>query len=123
MIETAMKSYITKLPSNLRWGVTWGLLMSGMYCLVALLLYIIRGPTLFAKYGLTLGTLMLTYVVGGITGGWIVGVLRPLTHWRFGAILVGISVGFVVYGAAGIAMYGPVTHWDWSAWLVALLPG
>lgn len=55
------------------------------------------------------------YLVGGVLGGLVVGLLLPLTRWPLGLMVVGIPVAALVYGVVGAAMYlmgdpeGPAT--------------
>lgn len=118
-----MRYGLQKLWINLRWGTGWGLFMGAGYCAIALVLYVLRGPGLFAKYGVTPTAAMLTYLIGGISGGWIIGLLRPLAKWRLGAIFMGICVGIVVYGLATVSMFGPISHWDRDDWIMVTILG
>lgn len=48
--------------------------------------------------------LMLAYVAAGVAGGLVVGLLRPLGKWPLGAMVIGIPVATLAYGAVGLAM-------------------
>ena len=48
--------------------------------------------------------LALAYIVAGVAGGFVVGVLRPLTRWPLGRMLLGIPIAALAYGTIGIAM-------------------
>ena len=45
------------------------------------------------------------YWTGGIIGGAIVGLLRPLAQWPLGTMLIGIPTAAAVYGAIGVAIF------------------
>lgn len=56
--------------------------------------------------------MILTYTIAGLLGGTVVGLLRPIGKYWWGAILTGIVGAGVVMTCVGIAMEGGVTHWD-----------
>jgi hypothetical protein len=78
------------LLANLGWGALWGLLFGLVYVLVLGILFVLQGPVLFHAYNSTFAEVAALYLIGGVGGGLIVGLLRPLLRWRWGAALVGI---------------------------------
>jgi len=99
------------LQRNLAWGVAWGVGMGAVFCLLGVALFVMRGPGFLDGYGITFGTLMLVYLVGGAGAGAVVGLARPLLRWRVGAIATGIVGGTIVYGAVTVALVGPIGQW------------
>ena len=78
------------LLANVRWGVYWGFCGAIVYSAFAVLILIFRGEGPFATNDTTFGTVIALYFVSGITVGIVLGVLRPLTHSRVGAAIVGV---------------------------------
>src|SRR4051794_12003981 len=77
------------LLNDLGWGALWGLLFSGIYIVLLGALFLLQGPRMFRDYGTSFGEVALLYVIGGIGGGLIVGIFRPVLRWRWGAALIG----------------------------------
>ena len=84
------------LIADLRWGATWGFLVGLCLSLFVAVLFAIRGPQLFLPYGTTLWLVVGLYLVGGLAGGLITGLLRPLAKWRWGAALIGVFAAIPV---------------------------
>jgi hypothetical protein len=80
-----------RLFSNLLWGGIGGFLLSLFYVVVLMILFVAQGPRLFAGYDTTFGTVAAAYVAAGVFGGLLVGALRPLLRFRWGAALVGVA--------------------------------
>lgn len=70
-------------------GIVVGGAMAIPACLVALLIYLLKGSAPFDQYGLTLMDVLLIYAFGGVAGGALGGSLLPLATWRIGAVLLG----------------------------------
>lgn len=108
---------------NIIWGMGMGLAMAALLSLFVIVLFVARPHRLEEEYGLTLGTLILTYCIGGLGGGFIVGSMRPLSRWRVGAIATRIVSATFVYGAIGVAISGPIAKWREEEWIVATVLG
>jgi hypothetical protein len=92
---------------NLRWGLRWGVWMAAGFSVLAL---VIVGIAWLSSGGRARGFSVLPFVlgaywVGGLVGGVILGVLRPVTAWPLGAMIVGFVIAFCVYAACGAALY------------------
>ena len=83
---------VHKWRRDMVWGVTFGLAMAALYSLIAIVIYVFAGQEPFAAYEISLGEALIGYWAGGLLGGAIFGVLRPLARKPFGAIVVGIVV-------------------------------
>jgi hypothetical protein len=81
---------VDTISGRIREGGKDGLLFGLAYSAYALVLYLVRGPELFASHGIGLIELLLLYLAGGAIAGGICGGLEPLTGSLFGRILVGI---------------------------------
>jgi hypothetical protein len=79
-----------RLASDIRWGVVWGSILALALTLVLLVLFAVHGSKLFDSYGTSFTTVALLYLCGGVAGGVIVGLLRPLSRWRIGAVVMGV---------------------------------
>jgi hypothetical protein len=82
-----------------------------------LVLAALRRSTTFVALGMTLWGVLLTYWIGAILAGLLLGALKPLTKYRAGAFAVGTLVGLAVYGTAMLAL--PEAH-DAPWWLVLI---
>lgn len=109
------------------WGVGWGLAFALVYIAFVLLLYAVRGTVPFERHQVTLPGVIATYFAGALTAGTIVGMMRPLTATRLGAIVTGAIAAVPVYLGFGIAVDGWFTAWsadEWSTvWGLAPLMG
>jgi hypothetical protein len=72
---------------------------------------------------LTLGQVVITYLVAGIIVGLVVGVLRPLTKTREGVWLVSAIAGGLTFPSFGVPVFGPPQTWDGTLWILAILAG
>jgi hypothetical protein len=98
-------------------GAGGGVGLAMLYSIYAVVVAHTSGPQAFAKDGVTLETVVLTYLAGGIVGGAIVGALFPLRRSFVGAVVVGFVA--VVPFIMGIfySMTGVPTRWQSSDWL------
>jgi hypothetical protein len=87
-------------------SVVIGLAFDCLYSLYVCGLYLLEGRAPFARLGTTLGVVIGTYFIGGISAGVAVGLLKPLARWRAGAILVGIIAAFFVFVGIVVASDG-----------------
>ena len=108
------------LAADLSWGIFWGLLFSAMFLLLLVVLYVVQGPRMFSDHDTTFGQVALLYVLGGLGGGLIVGFLRPLLRWRWGATLVGALVA-VPIGAGVLLMSGDGGPWTGGDTVVTII--
>ncbi len=100
------------LRRDLRWGIMWGLGFAAVYTFVAALIFAVEGQHPFEANDATLGEAIVGYVLGGLVGGVLLGLLRPLTARRWGAVFVGILVGVPAVGAVVLPIEGPPSAWD-----------
>ena len=90
--------------ANLVLGALAGVMVAVLISLVAVMMYVLRGPQMFERLGISLTSTIALYFVGGIIGGSLVGLLLPLATWRWGAVLVGIIAAMPVYLGAGVLL-------------------
>ena len=90
---------------------------------IALFQYLVRGPAMFARLGVTLSGTIASYASTGIIGGIIVGLVRPTLRHRAGAIITGIIVGTICYGGVGVIISGPPSQWSRTDWVIPLIGG
>ncbi len=98
----------SRLPvrDNLRWSFAWTLWVATAFSGYVLIVSLLDGSTRFQRYGLSPWQIIATYYAAAVLAGVALGLLRPLTDGRLGAYLVGVLIGFSVYGAIGVSMYG-----------------
>jgi hypothetical protein len=100
------------LTQDLGWGIFWGLAFAVVLTVVLVLLHALRRSALFEAHNTTFGGVVAVYFGGGLTGGVVLGLLRPLTRWRSGAAMVGVLAAMPVGVAVrvlrfGLAPWGP----------------
>jgi hypothetical protein len=86
--EAIMNILQRRLP-DIRWGVQYGMGFAILFSAYAVIARITAGPTAFDRYHATLVSVVGIYFGGGLVSGTIVGLLRPLAKYAFGAALVG----------------------------------
>ena len=97
---------------NILWGIRYGLAAAVLYSILVSIQYILVGSRSLEGRGVTLLSTIVVYFVGGIAGGALVGVLRPLTRWRLGSAVVGVVVCFPLAAASLVAIDGPIASWQ-----------
>lgn len=101
---------LSNAARNAYWGMRWGLAFAGVFCLWAVILLMLGGPSAFMKQGISFAQAIAGYVFGGITAGAVVGILRPLLKYGWGAAVVGIIAAWPVGLAFMVATLG--SHWS-----------
>jgi hypothetical protein len=86
----------TRLVSRLAWGVRWGALFGAAFVMIAVAIYFLSGKSAFESHRTTLLRMVLTYFVGGVLAGTVVGLLKPLTNSKTGAAIVGFAAALPV---------------------------
>ena len=97
---------------NIGWGLAWGCGYAVFFSVIALLIYLFGASTPFQANRTTLPVVLLAYLTGGLIGGVLVGLLRPLNRWKRGAALMGLVGASAAYSAIGIAASG--WFWQWN---------
>jgi hypothetical protein len=108
---------VASILRNVRWGVLNGLLYAAIGFVIVAVVALVRGQNRFGQYGLSMGTVFLTYTTGGIAAGAIVGLLRPWTKNAIGATIVGVVAGIPFMLAAFIGFGDsprPLENVDWQ---------
>ena len=111
------------LAKNLVWGMVLSLACAVVLVAYVTILFLVAGQRPFVANGITYGKIVWAYLAGGLGGGIIVGLLRPLTRRRAGGILTGILVATCAYGAIAVGISGWVTRWDTGDWVVLAILG
>jgi hypothetical protein len=102
---------------TLNWSsIGFGLVFAALYSLYVAVLYWIEGSQPFDRLHTSLLKVIAIYALGGVTGGAVVGVMRPYLRIRLVAILVGVIAAAFVFFGAGIASQGMPWHWTSAAW-------
>ena len=94
------------LVADVRWGLGWALAMATVFSAWVLLLTAMRGSARFDTYGMTAWQIIEVYYATACVAGLILGVCRPFTQKRVGAIAVGAALGTAVYTGIGISLDG-----------------
>lgn len=86
------------MTSRWRWGLKWGGVMAMFYCVIGGIAWLITG----ARAMISLPVLLALYAIGGVGGGLILALLKPLTGTWWGAAFAGFVIAFTVWGLFGI---------------------
>ena len=74
--------YWKLLGSDLKDGLWYGCGLAFYLSLIAAVVYLLGGSRDFAEMGVTLGQVVAFYLLGGIVGGMVFGLMRPyMTTW------------------------------------------
>ncbi|HEX6964639.1 MAG TPA: hypothetical protein VF166_02495 [Gemmatimonadaceae bacterium] len=94
------------LGQDLRWGIRWGLATALLFSLYALGIFVFASVGARTNYFASNSPwlVVVSYFAGGIGGGVIAGLLRPLARWALGTMVMGILAAFPVYGAVALIM-------------------
>jgi predicted membrane protein len=104
------------LGDDVRWGVKLGLVMGGMYTLLALLLFALGGPDRFARNQISLATLVTVYMLGGLAAGLVLGVFRPALRERHTAFVVAFLAAIPVSFGMTVLVVGRIDGWTAGEW-------
>lgn len=114
---------VTTIGRNVIWGVTQGAIMALAYSILALIIYAVLGNYALHTPGLTIGAVLISYWVGGLTAGCLIGLLRPLSRFNWGPYVIGAIAGTAVFAAFQASDLGPMWRWSLSAWTTPLILG
>jgi hypothetical protein len=89
--------------------------MALIYCVWVGGLYLLEGPEPFSRLGVSLTSVIAAYL-GGVAGGAIIGLLRPLTRGDFGAFVVGYLAAVPITAGLAICLNGWPTTWTGRRW-------
>ena len=64
--------------------------MAFLFSVVVLVLYLFEGSRRFDANRTSITMVIVSYFLGGLAGGVVVGALLPLTRWLLGSALVGV---------------------------------
>jgi hypothetical protein len=106
---------------DLKWGLKWGMWFAVFFSAIAIVMTIVTQGEVLKRQNISLPASIGIYVFGGLSGGVILGLLRPLTRKRLGATVVGILVLTPVTVVLGIMMFGPIGRWDENMLLTIIL--
>lgn len=102
---------------DVRWGLKWGTGFSVFMTLYAVGLYLVLGSEPFDRVGLRPQVVLAVYVVGSLTAGLVVGLLRRHTSTRDGSMLVGTVAALPVSFAMSLAFFGKPSAWSTGDWM------
>ena len=104
-----------------RYGGAFGAALS----IWAALVYLIGGRTAFAEKGVSLAGLVALYLLNGVAGGVLVGLVRPLTRSLPGMILTAMLVAVPVAVAIRLMASGlePLTRVDLEGMAIIIVCG
>jgi hypothetical protein len=90
--------------NNVRLATIIGLFLGATYCVIALLIFAMKGNQPFDRNSTTLFRTLGTYLIAFTSVGFIVGITLPLAKWMPGAALVGFLGAFCLWFIVGLAV-------------------
>ena len=96
---------------NMRWGAGAGFLLGCVYSVIALVIHATKGREPFEANDASLASVLFVYLGGGVVGGAIIGLLRPLAKWRFGAVIMGIAAMLPISLGVNLAVSPGISEW------------
>lgn len=111
-----------QMVSNIRWGITGGLQLALVYCVIALIISA-ANPDAFAANDVTLPGVLTLYVATGFVAGAIVGSMRPLLADRRTVYFPAILAATVSVFGLMVILYGPPQDWDQASWQLLPIAG
>ena len=101
-----------RLFRRIAWGAKTGTIFGLAFSLLALVVFLLGGQGPFEANHSSFGKIVVTYFLGGVSAGMIVGMLRPLTASKVGAAVT----GFIAAAPVSILMRFAVN--GFRAWTV-----
>lgn len=87
-----------------------------MYCVLAALIYASSGSSRFDKNGVSVGSLCLFYLTGGLIAGLVLGVFRDaLQEWNSAFVVSVIAATPISFGGF-LLLSGSPSNWSMSEW-------
>lgn len=103
----------------MRSGIVLGLALAAYYSIIAIIIFALGGSAPFEANNTSLTEALATYWLGGLLGGIVFGVIKPLARNRLGAVVVGIVVAAPACAAISYAVDGKVS-WDAVAFMAVI---
>ncbi len=112
---------MSQTARNIAAAVRVGLVFAVCFSLIAVALFVVRGPSSFERLGVSLPQVLGLYAAGGIVAGFLVGLFRPFIVSLASAVVVGIGVAFPIAVCAYMLKFGPFWVWDRKPWIVSIV--
>jgi uncharacterized membrane protein YkgB len=95
--------------------------MASLYSAYVIAMAVMQHSVQLEAYGVSVFHLLSIYFAGGLIGGAIIGVLRPLNSTAAGAALVGALASIPFWIGTLMLVAGLPTRWDKADWIVLLI--
>jgi hypothetical protein len=112
---------LSALGENTLWGVRRGLALACVYSAYVIVVASMQRSIWLDGYGATVYELLLIYFAGGVIGGAVIGVLRPLNSNAAGGALIGALASVPFWVGTLIPVAGMPTRWDKGDWIVLFI--
>lgn len=96
---------------DIQWGLSWGAALASLFALYVIVLFLLRGSEPFDGLGVSLSAVLSVYFFGGLAGGAVVGLLRPMATSCFASMAIGILVAAPIASGIVFSLAGPPSHW------------
>lgn len=97
--------------------------LSAVYVAFVSAMFAVRGNRPFERLDVPYWQVASSYVVAGLLGGTVVGILRPATRSKWGAKVVGATAGTIAIAPIWAILAGPPSRWNVLHVLVLLIMG
>lgn len=86
------------LVTNLKWGLRWGLTIAVAFTVIAVIATIAASFDPAPRNDRSLASFVGLYFLAGTCGGLVLGLLRPITKYKVGAMFLGTIVAALCLG-------------------------
>jgi hypothetical protein len=110
-----------RLREDLGWGLMWGLTATLFFSAWVTFVRGSSGAEPFEDLNVSYRAVVVTYVLLGIFGGLLLGALRPMSHSKWGAAVLGWVLAFVSYAGSLVLLGSPPWQWEAIVWAALTL--
>lgn len=106
---------------DVKWGLIYGIGLAAIYAAYVIVLFLFAGSEPFDELEVSLPAVLGAYFFGGLLGGVVLGLLRPLAKTLLAYMAVGMVVALPVVFGLVLIKSGPLSGWSRPECIVMLV--